>query len=77
MSSNLFGLINITEVLLPYLTNDAKIILLAGILGKVKFQPKSIQEQLNRPLTKQEILKMARDLVEIHDKTGKYGEWAS
>lgn len=47
------------------------------MLGKTKIQPQSIREALNQPLSKAEILKLARELIEVHEATGKYGKWSA
>ncbi|CAK78304.1 unnamed protein product (macronuclear) [Paramecium tetraurelia] len=76
MNTNLFGIINLTETILPQLTQDGKIILISSMLGKLKLQPPSTQKLLQEKLTKQQILQFARDLIHNY-KEGNYGIWSS
>ena len=62
---NLLETIDLTEKLLPYLTNDGKIIMISSGLGALSNQGSKIQEALSHSsLTKESLIELTNQLIE-------------
>lgn len=65
LSTNFFSVVNLTEKILPSLTDDGKIIQISSGMGKLHVQGTEIKDKLSNPvLTREELLKIANELYE-------------
>ncbi|CAD8122155.1 unnamed protein product [Paramecium sonneborni] len=66
---NVIGTIDVSEQLLPTLTDDGKILLVSSILGKLNNQPKELKEQLQYKKTKEEIIELSEQFIKSNDNS--------
>lgn len=65
LSVNFYGTIELTEKILPYLTDDGRIIFVSSDGGELRHQSKAIQDKLSDPtLTKEQLLDIVKDFEE-------------
>lgn len=64
MNANLLGTIQLTHEILPYLTDDVRIINISSLLGALKFHPEqTIKKYSNPDITLEEIIDGANKFV--------------
>jgi len=65
LNTNFFSLINLTEKLLPLLSEDGKIVQISSGAGNLKNQGEKVKQLLaNSSLTREDLFKTAEDLLE-------------
>ncbi len=66
IKTNFLSVVNITEKLLPYLSEDAKILQISSFIGQLAYQGPKLQKALTDPtLTQQGLIDIANNFIEI------------
>lgn len=77
METNLYGLIELTEKSLPYLSEYGKIVNVSSGFGSLKLQPEIAQKRLQtKDLTTEEIIKLAKEF-EFEAKSKNIKSWSN
>lgn len=66
IKTNFLSGVNLTEKLLPYLSDDAKVLQISSFLGQLVYQGPQLQKALTDPnLTQQGLIDIANNIIEI------------
>lgn len=77
IGTNLYGLIELTEKSLPYLSEYGKIVNVSSGFGSLKLQPEMAQKKLEKKdITTEKIIEMAKEF-EVEAKNGKVKNWSN
>ncbi|CAD8122525.1 unnamed protein product [Paramecium sonneborni] len=71
---NYYGVINLTQAVLPYIRQDGKIIVISSNLGKLSIQKDVIQQKLNK-CNKDELQMIVEEFIKNIDERNDFGEW--
>lgn len=83
MDVNYYGVVNVSNALLPLLSDDAKvkglkinkILILTSNLGKLSLQGKYVQNLLNSHINEVYLDKIVQQFIKDHDLSKSFGHW--
>ena len=66
VKTNFVSVVNLTEKLLPYLTEDGKILQITSLVGQLAWQGETLRKALTDPeLTREKLFELANNIVEV------------
>ena len=74
IKTNYFSVVKLTEKLIPFLTDDAKVLQVSSILGSLQIQGETLRKALNEPnLTESKLNEIANSVTKLVDDFKPFG----